>query len=227
MVCLEDETIGAYAEHSLELKEIETVEEHLVSCGECLRRFISVREMLSMPVPGIPENVPSGLLDKAKGLVLEKPVRKKVFEIVLAIKGDALRIINTTVDTLQLLGTGLANGIEPIPIREAKCPVEKGHKIEGVVISQKESDIDFQFEVVNIGRERCRLRLTLKDVQTHIPKSGIRVSLCEGERILQSQPTDKLGKVTMEDVSVGNYMVRVIDVREWEIPLSLLRENAS
>ena len=223
--CLEDDVIGAYAEGSLKSQDALTVEEHISSCSQCLRKFASVSEMLSTAVEEVAAEVPSPLLEKAKGLV--RPPRTKLFELAISLKGSALRVVSTTVDALQLLGSGLADTMKPVPVREAQRAGQSGAKVEGVIIHQKEGGMDFRFEVVNMGEERCRVRLILRDVHSLVPKAGLRVSLWEGKRILQSQPTSDKGEVIMENVAVGNYLVRVTDIREWEIPLSLIREKAA
>ncbi len=199
--CPEDDVIGAYAEGSLKSQEALRVEEHISSCSQCSRKFASVSEMLSATVEKVATEVPSPLLERAKGLV--RPPRTKLFELAISLKGSALRVVSTTVDALQLLGSGLADTMKPVPVRDVQRAGESGAKVEGVIIQQKEGGMDFQFEVVNVGEERCRVRLILRDVHSLVPKAGLRVSLCEGKRILQSQPTGNQGEVIMEDVAVG------------------------
>lgn len=224
--CPSEETIGAYADHLLDIGESSIVEEHLSNCHSCLRKFVLAREMTFIKSGEIAGEVPANLIEKAQKLVGGKlaPIKSKLFELTLALRGAAMDIVKTTVDTVQLLGSGQGM-MEPVTVRDAMSRIKTDGQIKGIIIHHKQGEIDFLFEVVNMGQERCRLRLTLQDIHAHTPKAGLRINLCDGKRILQSQPTDRQGDVIMENVPVGNYLVRVTDAKEYEMPLSLIKGN--
>jgi hypothetical protein len=80
--CANEETIAAYAEGCLPSDEVESIEEHLVSCKACIDAIASLSYSLTADESEMIGSIPSRMIDRAKGLM--KPGNARPFSSIFS-----------------------------------------------------------------------------------------------------------------------------------------------
>ena len=194
---LDEEELGSFFDGRASGEERERITEHLISCGDCSRRFA-----LSLNAEAAElKDLPSGLLDKLKESLALKG-KPSSLEIFLRLKENMLEIINVTGDILM--------GQELVPAPLLRSRNIKDFKDE-VTILKDFKDIRLEVRVENKKEKYFNVTIKAKQKQSAKEIKDLRITLIKEGVELESYLSD-FGSVIFEHVLLGKYSLEVSSV---------------
>ena len=195
---LDEEALVCLLEARLDKKESEPLIGHLLSCQECLEKFV-----VSLKSETSAEDVPEELLERIKsGVYLQE--KQDWLEIALKFKEKMLEIINTTGDVLV--------GQELVPSAVLRSRSIKEFKDE-INIRKDFKDITVEVKVENKGANAFNLNILVRQKGTQKISKGLRATLLKDDLELESYITES-GTVSFEQIPLGKYAVEISSVEE-------------
>lgn len=192
-VCLSEFELGAYLEGKLSQGRIETVEQILAECPDCLQELIGLRNLMAR-VPDEAEDVPERAIIRAAALYGED---RNSFDAVISLMKDKLRVVKSA-SCLQWS--------YPEPVFELRN--SKAASSRMAVLTRTFEGMNAEIDIEQIEEDVCSIKvsvvLTAEDLQTQ----GIRIELFSGNRELASHFLEH-GFVLFEDIYKGSYSVRI------------------
>ncbi len=193
----DEEFLACFIEGRLSEKENREIKLHLLSCDDCAQK-ISLQAKLE---PGEEINAPIELAARMKNLLKEDD-RENPLEIILRLKDNILKLVNTTGDVLV--------GQELMP-----ALLLRGRKIEDfkdeVLIFKDFKDIRVEIKLVNRQGRAFDLTVIAKEKETQKVLKDLRITLLKDDLEIESYHADS-GRVIFENVLLGKYMIEITGI---------------
>ncbi|MDI6758481.1 MAG: hypothetical protein QMD94_02235 [Candidatus Omnitrophota bacterium] len=196
---LDEEALVCFLEDRLTFQESDEIKKHLINCDDCCEL---VRLSLETGSVEASLDLPEGLLNAIRGLILEKDNIDSVLEIFLRLREKAFEIINTTGAVIL--------GQELVPASVLRSRGLRDFKDE-VVILKDFKDIRLEVKIENKQSNEFNLIINAKCKKTQKSIKAMRVSLFKDDLELESYLTD-FGQVSFEHVLLGKYKVVISDI---------------
>lgn len=193
--CPDEDTIAAFAEGKLEKPDIQRIKEHLISCDNCLELAKSLAKQMEEQDIESSVNVPLRSLGRVMRL---DPAREGAWDIVVDFARGMVNAFKSS---------GEASFAEPVAAGAFRG-VQKVIS-ENLVVLQKEfPPFHAEIEVEKINNNRGEITIQVNEKETRKPAKGVRVSLYDPERELESYLLDK-GHAVFENLKFGKYSIRL------------------
>ena len=197
--CPDLEALACFKEGLLPKREEEGVRQHLLFCDKC-----SENVLLDAKIQALDKDVPLEFVQAAKDLC-PKAKGQDVLEVILALKGKFLELIQTTADFLEAQDRSL----EPALLRgEAQRKTA-----EEVQLVKYFGRIKVNLRIQKEGPDKVRINLALSDKKTGRSKDDLRVSLKKDSQEFESYIV-KQGEAAFTQVSPGRYEIEICEAHK-------------
>ena len=198
--CLDEEVLAAFAEDCVSPEVYDAALAHAARCRDCADVLFIVRAILEEPEAEAAVRVPLKLLIMAKKL---DPAAESVMEVVIRFAKGAAEVLR--------MSAGVVEGLVPVP---------EALRGEGQVVSDTLVTFQKRFppylaevEVERVKANRGELTVRLLDQETGGYAEGVRVSLFEKDREVESEVVHE-GTAVFENLKFGQYRVEITMVGE-------------
>jgi hypothetical protein len=196
--CLDEETLAAIAERNLGKEETDSAFNHLTKCSRCLDSLHILKLTLNESQEEALFRVPEKALSRARKL---DPANNSIVEVIVKFaKGVA---------ELTRLNGDIDYGMTPV------ADALRGHEqviSESLVTLHKEfPPYQTEVDIEKIHDDRGEITVTMKDTESGLPASGVRVSLFDNKLELESSMLED-GSTVFENIKFGKYRVEITKV---------------
>ena len=103
--CPDEEMLAYYLEGILRDNEKESLEQHLLSCNDCLNSIVLYEKLKKESLEKVPD-VPIAWNEKILSMIPQKKITEDIFDIVIRFAKETIEIIRNPGDLLILQGPG-------------------------------------------------------------------------------------------------------------------------
>ncbi len=192
--CLSEFEIGSYIDGKLSSEKKDVIEKHFVECKKCWNEFISIQRVITAKAELDREEVAEGMIRKVVNMFPEK---SSLFDIVLNLVSDAVKVIQLSTDFTQLT---------PIPAEAVRGEEDIFPRM--VILKRSFEEINVELDIEKISEDLCNIRVSVDDLTSKGLMNTLRIALLSEGRELFSTLLEN-GKAVLEDVSAGKYIIKI------------------
>jgi hypothetical protein len=198
--CPSEEKLAAFTEGRMPEAEQETVIGHLARCGTCRENVYVLRRILAEDEQEREFKVPLRLMERARGL---DPARTGLMDVVVRFVKGAAEVVRMSADVIG----GMAPAVESVR--------GEGRVVSDTLITFSKAFPPYlaEVEVEKTRPGQGEISIKFTDEKTRRPASGLRVSLFDEGRELESVMTEE-GAAVFENVRFGQYRLEISKVGE-------------
>lgn len=164
--CLDDKQLLYYVDGVLNESEKARVEQHLLSCDECLHLIVSYEKLRHEPLEAAPD-VLREWNKKIMNMLPGKESAEGVFDIVIRVAKEALEIIRNPGNLTVIQGP------IPVSVRGVSGVVPDNF----ITVSKTFSDIRSEVEIERTGGAHINIRVVVTNTFSGMPVQGLRISV--------------------------------------------------
>ena len=211
--CPDDTQLLHYIEGGLDEPEKEKVEQHLLSCDDCLNHIIVYEKLKQESLLQVPET-PNAWIAKIIKMLPGKHVTEEVFDIVLRFAREAIEIIKNPGNLM------IAAGPAAVPVRGEAGVVPADY----ITVSKSFSGINAEIEIEQTDSRHVNIRVIATYNVSGMPVQNMRANLFDPFEESASF-VFKDGAVDFKEMKFGRYLIRFMKRREklGEISLDLMQ----
>jgi hypothetical protein len=209
--------LWSYAEGGLRKEHLQWVESHLETCDDCVQDLLGIQKLLELPV--IEFNTESVLSTIGEGSGIGKTVRDRVkgklkggLELVLQMQERSLEVLQYTGE--------LITARPQIAVRSSKQKEIEEARVHNTVCVRKDfEETRTSFEITvkkKANRNNATVKVSVMNLDTEEFLDGIMVHLTSQDRS-EERRTNKAGEVEFENVSSGEYVLKLVNTKGQEI----------
>jgi hypothetical protein len=195
--CPDEKSLAYYSEGVLNENEKESLEQHLLSCNDCLNSIILYEKLKKESLEYVPE-VPGAWNEKIMSMLPQKQFTEDIFDIVIRFAKEAIEIIRNPGDLFIL------QGAVPAVVRGAAGIASA----DSITLSRIFSNMKTEIEIERTQNENLTIKVLLTDKNINKPVSDIRVSIFDPDYEIASFIAEN-GQAVFTEMRFGKYIIKL------------------
>ena len=192
--CPSEETLAAFVDGELSGSDEVAAREHLLDCSACLD---AARIISRLPEDEVEGPAPAKLLRRVLRL---DPAKEGLLDVVVKFGQEVAQVIRNTGEAVSYT-------------RAIPQLVRSGRQVVSetlVTFSKVFPPYAAEVEVEKVKSDRSEITVRVRQMEGGRPARGMRVSMFEAGRELESYLSDEEGQVVFENVRFGKYRLNLI-----------------
>lgn len=198
--CPDEEALASFIEDKLQGHRADEILGHLARCKPCTDAVMALRTIMSEGDAEAGVRVPLSLIERGRKI---DPSRKSAMDVVI-------RFIKGAVEIVRASG-GVAGAL--VPATEHLRGESRVVSENLVTLTKSFSPFSAEVDVEKTRHQQTEITVRLTDENTGSPASGLRVSLFDRDREMESAMIDD-GAAVFENLNFGKYRLEITRVGE-------------